>query len=160
MTSIIQSIYDFNHEADLVKGGYNDYLESSFQIEEALEGLSPEYIMYSMHGEIQDTLDGSPTSPKDVARHLVQTATASTTPIPDVDRLDKACDAVVFAIGSMTKLGLSPSQIEQALSVVVEANTAKLGCPKDPQGKLIKPPNFNELYAPEPKLQEILDQRS
>lgn len=74
----------------------------------------------------------------------------------DVDRLDKACDAIVFAVGSMAKLGLSPSQIHQALNIVMDANQAKTGCPKDAEGKLMKNSKFE---GPEEKLQEILDKR-
>ena len=37
--------------------------------------------------------------------------------------------------------------------------TDVLQCPKNAQGKLTKPDNFDELYIPEPKLQQILDER-
>ena len=76
--------------------------------------------------------------------------------LSDVDRLDKACDAVVFAIGSMAKLGLNPQQITQSLNIVMEANMAKLKMGKDEHGKLLKPAGFT---GPEPKLQALLDSR-
>ena len=44
-------------------------------------------------------------------------------------------------------------------SDILDYLNAKLNCPKDEFGKLMKPDNFKELYAPEPKLQLILDQR-
>ena len=76
--------------------------------------------------------------------------------ITDVDRLDKAIDAIVFAIGSIAKLGLSPAQITRAIDVVTEANLQKLSMPKDEHGKLMKPKGF---VGPEAKLQAILDER-
>ena len=77
------------------------------------------------------------------------------TNIPDVDRLDKACDAVVFAIGSMAKLGLTPAQIIEAMNIVTEANLQKLSNIKiDSSGKLLKDSNF---VGPETKLQALLD---
>ncbi len=75
--------------------------------------------------------------------------------IPDVDRFDKAIDAIYFAIGSMHKLGLSPYQIVEGIQVVHEANIAKSG-EKDSNGKVIK---TNDFLEPEPRLQEILDKR-
>lgn len=72
--------------------------------------------------------------------------------------MDKAVDAVVFAVGSMAKLGLNPNEITKAINIVMVANNAKLGCPTDAEGKLMKPDNFEEKYAPEPKLQALLDE--
>ena len=74
--------------------------------------------------------------------------------ITDVDRLDKACDAIVYAIGSMTKLGLDHHAITKALNIVNDANKAKLGMSRDAEGKLLKPEGF---VGPEVKLQELLD---
>jgi hypothetical protein len=140
---VIDSIVQFNHDADLVKSGYSDFLESSFQIEEALEGFDLDTLPNQIGG-----------SPKDVSRQIVANLTFNGT---DVDRLDKACDAVVFAIGSMTKLGLNAQQITQALNIVMDSNQAKLKCPKDSHGKLTKPADFPN---PEPRLQELLNSRS
>ena len=58
----------------------------------------------------------------------------------------------------MTKLGLSPEQMRQALDTVANANLAKLSMPKDEHGKLMKPVDW-EQYAPEKELQLILDKR-
>ena len=74
--------------------------------------------------------------------------------LADVDRLDKAWDAIVFAIGSMAKLGLEHHAITKALNIVNEANKAKLGMGRDSEGKLLKPDNF---VGPEVKLQALLD---
>lgn len=162
MKNPIKEIYEFNHKAGLVDRGYDDFLESSFQVEEALEGFNiPELAKnLGLSKEASQDID-----PKTLSRTIMLIATRSDEPdvrlqLSDVDRLDKACDAVVFAVGSMTKLGLNPQQITKALNVVMTANNAKLGCPKDEHGKLMKPDGWEEKYAPEPKLQAILDERS
>lgn len=160
MSDFVQRIYDFNKDNGLIEKGYSDFLESSFQIEEALEGFSdlPHLAASVM---VEDPEHGySHYTPKDVSRAIVALARMDGEVIEylaDVDRLDKACDAIVFAVGSMAKLGLSPSQIHQALNIVMDANQAKTGCPKDAEGKLMKPDTFPN---PEPRLQELLDSRS
>ena len=75
--------------------------------------------------------------------------------IQDVDRMDKAIDAIYFAIGSMHKLGLSPEQIVEGVQVVHDANISK-STKKDSEGKIIKGESF---IPPENRLQEILDNR-
>ena len=154
--TFVDYIYDFNLVAGLLQKGYDDYLESSFQVEEALEGLHPEYIIASMHPEVIANFEADPTKPRDVARLLVATSIVLDDKPSDVERLDKACDAVVFAIGSMAKLRLSPDQINRAMRAVTDANLQKLSMPKDAQGKLMKPDNF---IGPEVLLQAILDER-
>ena len=218
MSDFVTRIYEFNRDNGLLDKGYDDFLESSFQIEEALENLQPQFIIASMFNEIQEDFNGDRTSPKDVARLLASLAMTSdlttdldgtvfttnailpdtsywdgtewstaldiaisnedsyirdgdgtlfkiinrgsvqniTPPIRDVDRLDKACDAIVFAVGSIAKLGLTPTQIHEALNIVMDANSAKSGCPKDAEGKLLKPDTFPN---PEPRLQMLLDLR-
>jgi hypothetical protein len=162
MQNPIKRIVQFNHDADLVKSGYSDFLESSFQIEEALEGFKLNNIAISASKEL-NTQPGQ-VSPKELARDIVGIVAGdldcpevSIPPISDVERLDKACDAVVFAIGSMTKLGLNAQQITQALNIVMDSNQAKLKCPKDSHGKLTKNADFPN---PEPRLQELLNSRS
>ena len=98
-------------------------------------------------------------SPKDVSRAIVATAIGDPDKFKgllDVDRFDKAIDAVVFAIGSMAKLGLTPQQIQRGILAVNRANVQKLGMPRDEHGKLIKPKDF---VGPEVELQKILDER-
>ena len=155
--TFVQQIYDFNKQAGLLEKGYDDFLESSFQIEEALEGFGDlPYLQVRLHseGEHYEEL----CNPKEISRQIIRLAEMDSKPtnIPDVDRLDKACDAVVFAIGSMAKLGLTPAQIIEAMHIVTEANLQKLSMPKDEHGKLTKPANF---VGPEAKLQAILDKR-
>lgn len=147
-------MYRFNQQAGLLNKGYDDFLESSFQIEEALEGF--------MHlSTLANVLEVDATSPKlqrELSRKIISLAQKgqSQHPISDVDRLDKACDAIVFALGSIFKLGLTPAQATQALNVVMKANMAKLSMPKDEHGKLMKPVDF---VGPEAELQAILDKR-
>ena len=149
MSDFVQRIYDFNKDNGLIEKGYSDFLESSFQIEEALEGFNIKEVSKEISSECFIT-----GSPKVLARRLLVGEKYLEAVLTDVDRLDKACDAIVFAVGSMAKLGLSPSQIHQALNIVMDANQAKTGCPKDAEGKLMKPDNFPN---PEPRLQALLD---
>ena len=153
--TFVQQIYDFNKQAGLLEKGYDDFLESSFQIEEALEGFGDlPYLQVRLHSEGKHYEELC--NPKEISRQIVRLAEMDSKPtnIPDVDRLDKACDAVVFAIGSMAKLGLTPAQIVEAMHIVTEANLQKLSMPKDEHGKLTKPANF---VGPETKLQALLD---
>lgn len=148
MSNFVQEIYDFNQQAGLLEKGYNDFLESSFQIEEALEGFNIEEVS-------QNTTDYQfkTSSAKELARYILEHEQFTGS---DVDRLDKAIDAIVFAIGSIAKLGLNPEQIYRAIGAVTEANLQKLTMPKDEHGKLTKPADF---VGPEIKLQAILDER-
>ena len=158
MINPIKQIHDFNRKADLVSAGYNDFLEASFQIEEALEGFGDlPYLGERLAGSELEVMPKILT-PKNISRQIVVLAEMDTKPtrLPDVNRLDKACDAVVFAVGSMTKLGLNPNQITRALNTVMDANNTKLNSPKDEHGKLTKPANF---VGPEARLQSILDER-
>ena len=154
--TFVQQIYDFNKQAGLLEKGYDDFLESSFQIEEALEGFpNLQNLANTLTDEESEERVRDDASPKNISRAIVQYV-SNNTKISDVDRLDKACDAVVFAIGSMAKLGLTPAQIIEAMNIVTEANLQKLSMPKDEHGKLTKPANF---VGPENKLQAILDKR-
>ena len=148
MSDFIQEIYDFNKQAGLLEKGYSDFLESSFQIEEALEGFNIEEVS-------QNTTDYQfkTSSAKELARYILEHEQFTGS---DVDRLDKAIDAIVFAVGSIAKLGLNVEQIYRAIGAVTEANLQKLTMPKDEHGKLTKPADF---VGPEIKLQAILDER-
>lgn len=145
---ITEDIVQFNREAGLLGNGYDDFLESSFQIEEALEGFEQLDVLAA---DLKLTVEATP---KNLSREIL--GHVYTPGIPDVDRLDKACDAVVFAVGSMAKLGLTAEQIVEAIGIVTDANSAKLLMPKDEYGKLSKPSDF---IGPEVKLQTLLDSR-
>ena len=154
MLNPIKEIVKWQRDAGNAAKPYDDFLESSFQIEEALEGLKDiPYLQVRLHSEGKSIEELQ--TPKECSRQIVRLAMMDNKdPLDDVDRLDKACDAVVFAIGSMTKLGLDHHAITKALNIVNDANKAKLGMSRDAEGKLLKPEGF---VGPEVKLQEILD---
>ena len=142
-------------------GSYDDATEAAYQIEEALEGM---YNLENLYEVISEFTDTSGITPKELSRSIVYLANGGRSvanieavdpDISDVDRFDKALDAIYFAIGSMHKLGLRPEQIVDGLQVVHTANLQKSGV-KDSQGKVGKPENFQ---SPEPLLQKILDKR-
>ena len=147
MLNPIKEIVKWQRDTGNAAKPYDDFLESSFQIEEALEGFE------SPARDLTLSFDG----PKNTSRSIVswvQRDSEVDFNISDVDRLDKACDAIVFAIGSMTKLGLDHHAITKALNIVNDANKQKLDSKRDSLGKLEKPLNFK---GPEEKLQELLD---
>jgi len=152
MLNPIKSIVKYNKDAGLLEKPYDDFLESSFQIEEALEGhntLPYLAMQLNMGSEVADA--------KEISREIVSQANYNYE-LSDVDRLDKACDAVVYAIGSMAKLGLDAQQITKALNIVMQFNNAKLVNKQvDSAGKLMKPEGF---VGPEAELQKLLDQRN
>ena len=148
--TFVDTIFAFNKQAGLLDKPYDDFLESSFQIEEALEGF-PMNTLAQVLGKTQDYAN-----PKDISRLVLQYSQDFSADLSDVDRLDKACDAIVFAVGSIAKLGLTAAQASEAVSIVMEANMAKLTMPKDSHGKLMKPADF---VGPEAKLQALLDTR-
>jgi len=149
MENPIKAIHKWQVEAGLADRPYDDFLESSFQIEEALEGFTDlEFLAERVNAEDY--------SPKEISRSIVDLAHNKANKLSDVDRFDKAIDAIVFAIGSMAKLGLTPQQIQHGILVVNHANMQKLGMPKDEHGKLIKPKDF---VGPEVELQKILSKR-
>lgn len=156
MLNPIKEICKWQIDAGNASRPYDDFLESSFQIEEALEGFNTENL-YKALLEVPSRAPNevpSENTPKELSRAIVNSADWSTSSVSDVDRLDKACDAIIFAIGAMQKLGLDHHNITKALNIVNDANKAKLGMPRDEKGKLLKPDNF---VGPEVKLQELLD---
>lgn len=163
MENPFKLIYKFNREAGLLEKKYDDILESSFIIEEALEGITiPEVKaggLYSLakalnsHFDYEEPIEATA---KSVSRGIVRGAFCKDA--SNIDRLDKHLDAIVYSVGSIYKLGLSPQQLEQALNIVMQANMKKLGAPKDAEGKQLKPEGW-EQFAPEPKLQALLDKR-
>jgi len=144
----LKTIYKFNQEAGLLDKGYDDERECAYPIEEALEGFVLTELAYQL-GEDTDA------TAKEVSRGIIN-LTINKGSLTDVDRLDKHLDAIVFAFGSIYKLGLTPQQAIKALGIVMEANMSKLSVGTDSEGKQMKPKDF---LSPEPKLQKILDER-
>ena len=152
MQDFITSIHEFNKLAGLLDQPLDDYREASFIIEEALEGFDLQKLAHFLHSDGQ--------TPKTVARSIVAYCRESQsgmypTALTDVERLDKAVDAAVFAFGYMFKLGLTPEQVIRAMSIVMAANMQKLTMPRDSYGKLMKSDNFE---GPEAKLQRLLEE--
>ena len=155
MLNPIKEIVKWQRDTGNAAKPYDDFLESSFQIEEALEGFTDLFELAKVLSR-SDKITVKSESPKDLSRAIIALASTEYDDISNVDRLDKACDAIIFAIGSMAKLGLDHHAITKALNIVNDANKAKLGMSRDSEGKLLKPDNW-EKYSPEPKLQELLD---
>jgi predicted HAD superfamily Cof-like phosphohydrolase len=145
----IQSVYDFNKQAGLLDLGYDDFRESAYPIEEALEGFDITYLNNRLHLH-EDS------SPKNASRSIV-TGHCRTVGLSDVDRFDKHIDSIIFSLGSLFKLGLSVDQVLNGLQIVADANLTKLSVGKDSEGKQMKPTDF---VGPEEELQKILDERN
>lgn len=143
----LETVYEFNQKAGLLALGYDDFRESAYPIEEALEGFDITYLNNRLHLH-EDS------SPKDASRAIV-TGHCRTTGISDVDRLDKHIDSLIFNLGSLFKLGLSVDQVLRSLQTVADVNMTKLSVGKDSQGKQMKPTDF---VGPEVDLQKILDE--
>ena len=140
------------------KGSYDDAKEAAYQVEEALEGFEENNQALAFELGLDkiyppDAVEVCHT--KHLARYIVSILAKDADPMADVERFDKALDAIYFAVGSLHKLGLNPSQMVDGLQIVHSANMCKSG-PKDSEGKVIKPANFVE---PQPQLQLILDNR-
>lgn len=155
-TNVLQSIIDFNQQAGLLDAGYDDFLESSFQIEEALEGLRDlPYLATRLHSE-QESHEAN-FNPRECSRQIVRLAMMDDrTPLSDVARFDKHLDSMIFDVGALAKLGLNSDQILRGLAIVMQANFTKLNAGRDEFGKQLKPADF---VPPEPQLQAILDER-
>lgn len=149
--NIIERIAAWNKAAGLLEKEFSPWLESAFQIEEALEGFD-----LAIVGNVVNFPYDKEINAKNIARHILAEEN-KTTLISEVDILDKACDAIIFAVGTMTKLKLSPEQIEQALHIVMDANNQKLiNVKHDAAGKVVKPVG---MTPPEFLLKNVLDGR-
>ena len=142
------------------KGSYDDTKESAYQIEEALEGISMpgnggglQTLANMLNSNVSYIVPVEETH-KSVSRGIVDAAYFSNA--SDVDRFDKALDAMYFAVGSLHKLGLAPSQMVDGLQLVHDKNLEKSGT-KDSAGKITKDVGF---VGPEEGLQKILDKRT
>ena len=159
MENTVKAICQFNDKAGLSKRDFNDRLEASFLIEESLEGFDRLDILAEILSKNTLGVKVLSSSPKDISRAITAIAMSDECVISDKDRFDKHIDAYVYTTGAMRKLKLTPQQIESGILVVNQANLKKLGAPKDEHGKLTKPEGW-EQFAPEAKLQAILDKRT
>jgi len=161
MNRLLQEVYAFNLGADFIGKGMDSFKELSYTFEECFEGYE----------EVYNTLDskGNPFKPGDkeypnaraigvsLANSIRDGMLRKELPeLSDVAELDKSLDICMFNLGKMFKMGLSVEQVEQAFSIVADANISKLGAPKDSAGKQLKPEGW---VGPEDKLQELLNTR-
>ena len=159
MENTVKAICQFNDKAGLSQRDFNDRLEASFLIEESLEGFDRLDILAEILSKNTLGVKVLSSSPKDISRAITAIAMSDNCVVSDRDRFDKHIDAYVYTTGAMRKLKLTPQQIEAGILVVNQANLKKLGAPKDEHGKLTKPEGW-EQFAPEAKLQAILDKRA
>ena len=159
MENTVKAICQFNDKAGLSQRDFNDRLEASFLIEESLEGFDRLDILADILSKNTLGVKVLSSSPKDISRAITAIAMSDECVVSDRDRFDKHIDAYVYTTGAMRKLKLTPQQIESGILVVNQANLKKLGAPKDEHGKLTKPEGW-EQFAPEAKLQAILDKRT
>ena len=159
MENTVKAICQFNDKAGLSQRGFNDRLESSFLIEESLEGFDRLDILADILSKNTLGVKVLSSSPKDISRAITAIAMSDECVVSDRDRFDKHIDAYVYTTGAMRKLKLTPQQIEAGILIVNQANLKKLGAPRDEHGKLTKPEGW-EQFAPEAKLQAILDKRT
>lgn len=135
-------------------GSYDASKAAALVIEEALEKLP-------LADKLADQL-GCDNNPKSLARCIVGLTTGSDVDgfvrgdVSPVGAFDSSLDAIYIEVGNLHMQGISSSQIVDGLQVVHTANSMK-GSAKDSNGKVIKPDQWEQLYAPEPKLQAILD---
>ena len=159
MENTVKAICQFNDKAGLSQRGFNDRLESSFLIEESLEGFDRLDILADILSKNTLGVKVLSSSPKDISRAITAIAMSDECVVSDRDRFDKHIDAYVYTTGAMRKLKLTTQQIESGILIVNQANLKKLGAPRDEHGKLTKPEGW-EQFAPEAKLQAILDKRT
>ncbi len=159
MENTVKAVCQFNDKAGLSNRPFDDKLEASFLIEESLEGFDRLDILAEILSKNTLGVKVLSSSPKDISRAITAIAMSDNCVVSDRDRFDKHIDAYVYTTGAMRKLKLTPQQIEAGILVVNQANLKKLGAPKDEHGKLTKPEGW-EQFAPEAKLQAILDKRT
>lgn len=158
MENTVKAVCQFNDKAGLSNRPFDDKLEASFLIEEALEDFDRLDVLAALLSKNTLGVEVKSSSPKDISRAITAIAMSENCEVSDNKRLDKHVDAYVYTVGAMRKLNLTPQEIEQSILVVNQANLKKLGAPKDEFGKLMKPEGW-EKFDPAPKLQEILDRR-
>ena len=159
MENTVKAVCQFNDKAGLSNRPFDDKLEASFLIEEALEDFDRLDVLAALLSKNTLGVEVKSSSPKDISRAITAIAMSEDCIVSDNKRLDKHVDAYVYTVGAMRKLNLTPQEIEQSILVVNQANLKKLGAPKDEHGKLTKPEGW-EQFAPEAKLQAILDKRT
>lgn len=158
MTNPIQRIVEFNKKAGLLDKQFSNINESSYLIEEALEGFGVDYL--TSFFRVDPNTDKYKKNPH---RAIAQAILCHCDAHPDIEfdhtvsvaSVDKFLDAIIYGIGGLAKQGLSHQDISHLLNVVNDANMHKIGAPKDSEGKQLKPDNW-EKFDPEPKIHNFL----
>lgn len=162
MKNPIQAIIDFNVKAGFIDEtknftNFNDFKESAYLVEEALEPYGVDYLADNF--ELMKTTPEYLKNPqREVAKAILANTDVATVPTK-VQLVDKYVDAIIYAVGSLGKMGLTHQDISAAINIVTEANMKKTLNPVyDDDGKLLKPADWDK-YDPEYKLLNLINKR-
>lgn len=162
MKNPIQAIIDFNAKAGFITGAnnfsnFNDTKESAYLIEEALEPYQVEHLA-SLFELAKHTAEYTKNPQREVAKVILANTDVAEVPTK-VQLVDKYIDAIIYAVGSLGKMGLTHQDITAALNIVTEANVKKTLNPVyDDEGKLLKPADWDK-YDPEYRLINLIQKR-
>lgn len=162
MKNPIQAIIDFNAKAGFITGAnnfsnFNDTKESAYLIEEALEPYQVEHLA-SLFELAKHTAEYTKNPQREVAKAILANTDVAEVPTK-VQLVDKYVDAIIYAVGSLGKMGLTHQDITAALNIVTEANVKKTLNPVyDDEGKLLKPADWDK-YDPEYRLINLIQKR-
>ena len=161
MKNPIQAIIDFNIKAGFINqdsnfSTFNDFRESAYLVEEALEPYGVNYIAH-LFG-VDKTHENYIKNPQRAVARALIVHTETTTP-SKVELVDKYLDTIVYAIGALGKMGLTHQDITAALNIVTEANLRKTINPTyDDEGKLLKPDDWHR-FDPEVRLLNLIEKK-
>ena len=141
MQSIIDNVYEFNKQRDLIKD-YDTKKEATLLLEEILELFENE-------------------NPRETARQIIEQSTMTKTPKgSDAEQIDAYIDIIYIAIGSLIKKydSVLPADLQsrkrfiiafisKAIDNVCIANAGKKGY-LDEKGKWVKSADFQEPFIP------------
>lgn len=162
MTNPIQKVIEFNMKAGFITkesnfSNFRDVKESAYLIEEALEPYGVDYLADSFK-LMKTTPEYLKNPQREVAKAILANTDVAAVPTK-VQLVDKYVDAIIYAIGSLGKMGLTHQDISAAINIVTEANMKKTLNPVyDDDGKLLKPADWDK-YDPEYKLLNLIDKR-
>lgn len=162
MKNPIQAILDFNAKAGFITGAnnfsnFNDTKESAYLIEEALEPYQVEHLA-SLFELAKHTAEYTKNPQRVVAKAILANTDVAEVPTK-VQLVDKYIDAIIYAVGSLGKMGLTHQDVTAALNIVTEANVKKTLNPVyDDEGKLLKPADWDK-YDPEYRLINLIQKR-
>ena len=119
-------IVDWNNERGLIKKGYNHVNETSFIIEELIEG----------------TCDVDSKKANKIAKFLAKGLSFFKVDMAKEKMVDAFCDIIVFATGAIAKLGYDPSKAMNETLLEIEDRTGKMI-----DGKFVKDKKENAYKA-------------